>query len=44
MFKSIFTYLIVFLMMGIFWCISGKCAEVNDFKGINRYGFRPISI
>ena len=29
-------------MMGIFWCISCKCDEVNDFKGINRYDFRLI--
>lgn len=43
MFKFILTYLIVFLMVGVFWCISGKCDEVNDFKGINRYGFRLIS-
>lgn len=43
MFKFIRTYLVVFLVVGIFGCISGKCVEVNDFKDIDRYGFRLVS-
>lgn len=43
MFKFIRTYLVVFLVVGVIECISGKCVEVNDFKDIDRYGFSVVS-
>lgn len=44
MFKFIRTYLVVFLVVGVLECISGKCVDVNDFKDINRYDFSVASI